>query len=77
MSSKVYFYPTPEGSGMNEWLKGTNKIYQALGISEGISTNDYVGIKLHIGEGKNDTHISWKLIKPIVEQVVAVHQKTH
>jgi uncharacterized protein len=69
MRSKVYFCPTPEGSGMDEWLEGSNKIYQALGISEGISANDYVGIKLHIGEGENDTHISWKLIKPIVEQV--------
>ena len=69
MSSKVFLYATPEGCGMDEWLKGTNKIYQALGISENISVNDYVGVKLHIGEGENDTHVSWKLIKPIVEQV--------
>lgn len=67
MSSKVYYYPTPEGTGMDHWIEGTIKICQALGIPANISPNDYVGIKLHVGEGENDTHISWKLIKQIVE----------
>lgn len=69
MKSKVYFTPIKDGSCVGEQAEAFKKIYNGADVSNIISKNDFVAIKLHIGEKGNTTHVNPEIIKALVEEI--------
>ncbi|MBD3155524.1 MAG: DUF362 domain-containing protein [Candidatus Aenigmarchaeota archaeon] len=59
MRSKVYFY-----KNLDELKSGTNKFIEMISKELG---EDNIGLKIHFGEGNNDTHIDPELLKDVTK----------
>ena len=59
-ASKVYFYDKIDSLKI-----GVNKFFKMIG--EECKTNEKVGIKLHFGEGENDTYVDPKLLQDVTK----------
>ncbi|MDF2500154.1 MAG: quinol dehydrogenase rane component [Anaerosporomusa subterranea] len=71
MSSKVYFLPVANGLSIQQQADAMKTIYQASGADQVFDAQDFVAIKLHVGEKKNTTHVKPELIRELVEKVKA------
>jgi hypothetical protein len=69
MKSKVYFIPLKDGANTLEQAKAMEKLYDFAKVSELILKNDFVAIKVHLGEEGNTTYIKPEVIKPVVDKV--------
>ncbi|TWH49217.1 DUF362 domain-containing protein [Sporomusa sp. KB1] len=69
MKSKVYFYRLADGAVAAEQAQAMSKLYSAAEVSSIIGSNDFVAIKLHVGEGTNNTRIKPELIRELVNKV--------
>lgn len=69
MSAKVYFLPVDNGISLQQQIDAMKIIYQAAGADHIFDAQDFVAIKLHVGEKKNTTHIKPELIRVLVERV--------
>ena len=69
MSPIVYFIPLQKNSVMEERIEATNTLIKSIGFDKIFDKNDKIGIKLHIGERNNDTHITPEIIHSIVAEV--------
>lgn len=69
MASKVYFLPLGDNLPETEQANAMRKIFEIAGADKIISSNDFVAIKLHVGEKKNTTHVKPALVREIVEKV--------
>lgn len=69
MSSKVYFLPLADGLPEAEQANAMRKLFELSDAAKVIDENDFVAIKLHVGEHKNTTHIKPALIREIVEKI--------
>ncbi|MCE1246544.1 MAG: DUF362 domain-containing protein [Firmicutes bacterium] len=57
MSSKVYLTRLNDGSTPEEQAKAVEKLFDACNVSEIIDKNNFVAIKVHVGEKNNTTHV--------------------
>jgi uncharacterized Fe-S center protein len=57
MASLVYFQPLKDGSSSESAAKAVEKVYTACGGPEKISPEDFVAVKVHVGEKGNSTHM--------------------
>ncbi len=67
--AKVYFMPVTDGLAENKQAAAMKKIFEKSGAAHIISQNDFVAIKLHVGEKKNITYVKPGLIRQLVEKV--------
>lgn len=67
--AKVYFLPMSDGVSGKKQAAAMKKIFEKSGAAQIISQNDFVAIKLHVGEKKNNTHVKPELVREIVEKV--------
>ena len=68
MSAKVYFIPMTDGLPVSEQAKAMAKIFDAAGAAQAVGQNDFVAIKIHVGEKKNTTHIKPEVVKELVKK---------
>lgn len=69
MKAKVFFYRLANGASATEQVQAVSKLYTAAGVSSVLGSNDFVAIKLHVGEGSNNTRIRPELIRELVKRV--------
>lgn len=69
MASQVYFIATPDGVDVGRQAVAIKNIYKASGAADIIRKQDFVAIKIHVGEKHNTTHVKPELIKEIVTKV--------
>ncbi len=69
MSSQVYFIATPDGADVGRQAVAMKNIYKASGVADIIQKDDFVAIKIHVGEKHNTTHVKPELIREIVTKV--------
>jgi uncharacterized Fe-S center protein len=65
--TKVYFAPLADCPSLEEQTNAVARIAAAAGMDGIIAENDYVAIKLHVGEPNNTTYIKPELVKRLVE----------
>jgi hypothetical protein len=68
MTAKVYFIPLTDGSSVVEQAAAMCKIFDASGAVHTINKHDFVAIKVHVGEKKNNTHVKPALVRELVEK---------
>jgi uncharacterized protein len=69
MSSHVYFIATPDGVDAERQAGAMKKIYDVSKAATIIQKEDFVAIKLHVGEKHNTTHVKPELIRAIVTKI--------
>jgi uncharacterized Fe-S center protein len=69
MASRVYFIATPDGADVGKQAAAMKKIYKASGAADIIHKEDFVAIKIHVGEKHNTTHVKPELIKELVTKI--------
>lgn len=69
MKSKVYFCRLSDDATAVEQAQAISNLYSAAEVSSIFGSNDFVAIKLHVGEGTNNTRIKPELIRELVEKV--------
>ena len=67
--SKVFFAGLQEKSSCSERIKALKKVLEASEVDTKIKKLDKVGIKVHVGEAKNNTFVAPEIIKVIVSRV--------
>lgn len=69
MSSNVYFTGLRARSDDESKTEKVKKLFKKAGFTDLIEDNDLTGIKVHMGEEGNDSHISPIFVKEIVEKI--------
>lgn len=69
MPSQVYLIPVADGLTPALQAEAMKKAYEACNADSVIGKNDFVAIKLHVGEKKNTTHVKPELIRTLVDKV--------
>lgn len=69
MSSRVYFIATPDGADIGKQTAALKKIYRASKAAELIQKEDFVAVKIHVGEKHNTTHVKPELIRELVTKI--------
>ena len=69
MKAQVYFVPLEDGVDIEAQSCAMAKAYKAVDTEKIINADDFVAIKLHVGEKKNTTHIKPALIKCLVDKI--------
>lgn len=67
--SDVYFLKLKDGCSLSDQIKATKDLIQTAGMDKVISNRDKVGVKIHVGEKNNDTHVSPEVIKAICSRI--------
>ncbi len=70
MSSKVYFIKATikDGEKVISWK--ARKLFKAGGFAGCFKKNDFTAVKVHVGEGNNNTHIKAPCIKGLVDELL-------
>lgn len=68
--SKVYFVKASTRDGGQAISEKALKLFRAGGFSKCFDENDFTAIKIHVGEGRNNTHVKAPYIKGLVEELV-------
>lgn len=71
--SQVFFAPLNDNATISQQVAAIKQLVSKVKLDEMIAPNDFVAIKLHVGEKNNTTHIKPELIKAIVTEA---HQKS-
>lgn len=66
--SQVFFAPLKDNVSINEQVKAVVELLTKIKLGELIAPNDFVAVKLHVGEENNTTHVRPELIKAIVDE---------
>jgi uncharacterized Fe-S center protein len=69
MKPEVFYVPLEDGTAMTKQVRALKKIYEAVKAGNAIKENDFVAIKVHVGEKGNKTHMKPQLIKALVDKV--------
>ncbi len=67
--SKVYFADIRARSEEESKAAKIEKLFEAAGFNDLISDDDFTGIKVHMGEEGNDSHISPVMVRKVVDKV--------
>lgn len=69
MAAEVYFIATPDRVDVGRQVVAMEKIYKASGAANIIKKEDFVALKIHVGEKHNTTHVKPELIKALVTKI--------
>jgi uncharacterized Fe-S center protein len=69
MSTEVLFVELPEDSTLEERILATERILDGCGLKQIVAKRDRVAVKIHIGEGRNDTHLAPRIVGTVVERL--------
>ena len=69
MSTDVFFVELPENSTLEERVTATERLLDGCGLEQIVVKSDRVAVKIHIGEGRNNTHLAPGIVKAVVEQL--------
>ena len=69
MTSKVYFAGIRASSEEESKGAKVEKLFEEAGFNDIISEEDLTGIKVHMGEKGNDTHISPVLVRKVIDKI--------
>jgi uncharacterized Fe-S center protein len=69
MSSEVFFVELPEHSTLEERVAATVRLLDGCGLKQIVAQRDRVAVKIHIGEGKNNTHLAPQIVGAVVERL--------
>lgn len=69
MQSIVYFVPVKNNEPIESIQKKTEQLWIASGLSKLVSKDNFVAIKMHLGEDGGKGFIKSELVKPIVKQI--------
>jgi uncharacterized Fe-S center protein len=75
MASKVYFIKASVKEGLNVISEKARKLFKAGKFAKCFKENDFTAVKVHIGEGPNNTYIKAPCIKGLVEELLALKTK--
>jgi uncharacterized Fe-S center protein len=69
MMAEVWFAPLPDDSPVDLQVAALRKLWHGADVSDLISFNDFVAVKIHVGEKGNTTHIRPELVREVVDRV--------
>jgi uncharacterized Fe-S center protein len=72
MSSKVYFIKAAVKDGEKAISQKARKLFKAGGFKNCFAENDFTAIKVHVGEGANNTYVKAPCIKGLVDELLAL-----
>ena len=75
MGSKVYFIKASTNDGEQVISQKARKLFKAGGFAGCFKENDFTAVKVHVGEGGNNTHISAACIKGLVDELLVLKTK--
>lgn len=69
MPSSVYFFALNDGCTGEQQSEAAKKVFDAAGAGKCIDKNDFVAIKIHVGEKSNTTHLNPAVARAVVDKV--------
>ena len=75
MASKVFFIKASVKDGEQAISQKAVKLFKAGKFANRFSKNDFTAIKVHVGEGDNNTYIKAPCIKGLVKELLALKTK--
>jgi len=70
LRSKVYFVKASAKDSEQVISEKALKLFRAGGFSKCFSENDFTAVKVHVGEGHNNTYVKAPYIKGLVDELV-------
>jgi len=67
--ARVYFLPTSDNLDSERQAAALRKLYKASGAARIVAPEDFVAIKIHVGEQLNTTHVRPALIRALVTKI--------
>jgi len=68
MASKVYLVRLKDGSDIQQQVSALEKLYDYCNVGDMIEENNFVAIKLHVGDENNSTHIKPPIAAVLVKR---------
>ncbi len=75
MASKVYFIKAFVNDGEKVISEKARTLFKAGGFAGCFKENDFTAVKVHVGEGDNNTHITAPCIKGLIDELLALKTK--
>ncbi len=75
MNSKVYFIEASVNDGEQAISKKSQKLFTTGGFAQCFKENDFTAVKVHVGEGPNNTYIKSPCIKDLVDELLSLKTK--
>ena len=75
MGSKVYFVEASVGDGDQVIAEKARRLFKAAGFAGCFRENDFTAVKVHIGEGDNNTYVKASWIKGLVDELCVLKTK--
>ncbi len=72
MASKVFFIKASSDEPNDVISQKARKLFKAADLGDCFSENDFTAVKLHVGEGENNTHVPAPCLKGIIEELQAL-----
>ena len=75
MNSKVYFIKASVDDGEQVISQKARKLFKAGGFAACFKENDFTAVKVHVGEGTNNTYITAPCIRGLVDELLTLKTK--
>ena len=75
MDSRVYFIKASVNEGERVISEKARRLFQAGGFAGCFKENDFTAVKVHVGEGDNNTYIKAPYIRGLVDELVSLGTK--
>ncbi len=75
MDSKVYLIKASTDDGEKTLSKKARRLFKAGGFASCFKENDFTAVKIHVGEGPNNTFIKAPCLKGLVDELLALKTK--
>jgi uncharacterized Fe-S center protein len=75
MRSKVYLIEASVEDGERTISQKARRLFEAGGFADRFKANDVTAIKVHVGEGDNNTYVKSSYIKGLVDELVKLKTK--
>jgi uncharacterized Fe-S center protein len=75
MRAKVYLIKTTVGDGEKTISQKARRLFKAGGFADCFKENDITAVKVHVGEGDNNTYVKSVYIKGLVDELVELKTK--
>jgi hypothetical protein len=72
MASKVYFIKASVNDGEQVISEKARKLFKTGGFAECFKENDFTAVKVHVGEGDNNTYTKAPYIKGLVDELLGL-----
>ncbi|MBN2181799.1 MAG: DUF362 domain-containing protein [Sedimentisphaerales bacterium] len=70
MDSEVYFIKASVDDGQQVISEKARRLFEAGGFGDCFKDNDFTAVKIHVGEGGNNTYIKAPYIKGLVDKLI-------